>query len=150
MAEESREDRVWRQLNETKVLQLGTSLNDEPWVSNIYFIADQKKEAIYWLSKPQRWHSEHIAEQPMAAFAAMVEPDVPVIGVQGAGPVVSVKDEAEVAEVIEQYLAKYNKGHEFLERFRTRSNKHHMYRMHVTQLQLFDERNEKTAPIHIL
>lgn len=150
MAEESREDRVWRQLNETKVLQLGTSVHDEPWVSNIYFIADQEAEAIYWLSKPQRWHSEHIAEQPLAAFAAMVEPDVPVIGVQGAGPVALVKDEAEVASVIERYLAKYDKGHDFLERFRSGNNKHNMYKMQLTQLQLFDERNEKTAPIHIL
>lgn len=150
MAEESREDRVWNQLSDVKVLQLGTSTHDEPWVSNVYFIADREAEAIYWLSKPERWHSEHLAEQPMAAFAVMVEPEIPVVGMQGAGPAALVKDDAEVESVIQRYLKKYDKGHDFLERFRAGKNKHQVYKLQLTHLQLFDERNETEAPINIL
>ncbi len=150
MSEESRDDRVWRQLNEVKVMQLGTSIHDEPWVSNIYFVADRENEAIYWLSKPERWHSEHLLEQPLAAFAVMVEPEIPVIGMQGAGPVALVKDDAEVASVIERYLKKYDKGQDFLERYRSGTNKHNVYKMQLTHFQLFDERNETKAPLDIL
>lgn len=134
-------DKAWLHLETGRVMQLATSSDDDLWAASVYFVADPQSRTICWLSEPERRHSKLLAKHPRAAFAVAVEPDKPVVGVQGAGPVQLITDPKIVERVMPHYVAKYGDGQQFVERFAAGTNKHQLYALSVDELQLFDERS---------
>ena len=53
-------------LEEAKVMQLATSVDDQPWVCNVWFAAD-KDLNIYWFSIKTRRHSKEIMKNNKVA-----------------------------------------------------------------------------------
>ncbi|KKR51242.1 MAG: hypothetical protein A2186_04235 [Candidatus Levybacteria bacterium RIFOXYA1_FULL_41_10] len=62
-------------LQEAKLMQLATSVNDQPWVCSVWFAADDEMN-IYWFSSITRKHSEDIIKNPNVA-AAIIIPQTP-------------------------------------------------------------------------
>jgi ribonuclease HI len=133
-------DKAWEHLAKAKVMQLATSAGKDIWAASVYFVADPSSRTICWLSEPGRRHSKLLADNPRAAFAVAVKPDMPVVGVQGAGNVQIVDDTKVADRVMQHYIAKYGEGTRFVERHAKRTNKHNLYALIVDDLQLFDER----------
>lgn len=129
------------------VMQLGTSVDNKPWISTVYFVADSERN-IYWLSLPERRHSKEVVTNPQAAVAIAIKQDIPVIGIQAAGLVSIVKDDSIVKQIVETYVSKYDgAGKDFHQRFVAGKNKHQLYKLTPTQLVLFDEVHFKENPV---
>ena len=130
----------------TPVMQLATARDNQPWISNVYFVADEARN-IYWLSLPERRHSQEVADNPNVAISLAIKQDLPVIGVQAMGTVDVVTDANDVKRIIDSYMAKYNgAGQDFYERFMAGTNKHHLYKLTPSKLVLFDEVHFKDSP----
>ncbi|MNL20939.1 Pyridoxamine 5'-phosphate oxidase [compost metagenome] len=128
------------------VMQLATSRENVPWISTVYFVADDERN-IYWLSLPGRRHSEEVADNPRVAIAIAIKQDLPVIGIQAEGQVTIVDDAATVEKILASYVKKYNgAGKEFHQRFVDGKNQHQLYRLTPSSLVLFDEVHFKTGP----
>lgn len=128
------------------VMQVATTSANTPWISTVYFVADEDRN-IYWLSLPERRHSKEIAVNPQVAAAIAIKHDLPVIGMQAAGEVTIVSDEAVVERIIASYMKKYDgAGKDFHQRFIAGKNKHQLYKLTPTMLVLFDEVHFKTDP----
>lgn len=128
-------------LHAAHVLQLATiDEQSRPWVASVYFVVDDDG-AVYWLSEPQRRHSQAITQgSTRVAFAIAVKTDLPVIGIQGAGRAELVEDAVTVQAVMQRYGQKYDgAGKNFYERFLAGQNQHQLYRLLPDELVLFDE-----------
>lgn len=128
------------------VMQVATTSANTPWISTVYFVADEDRN-IYWLSLPERRHSKEVAVNPHIAAAIAIKHDLPVIGMQAAGEVTIVSDETVVERIIASYMKKYDgAGKDFHQRFIDGKNKHQLYKLTPTMLVLFDEVHFKSDP----
>ena len=62
-------------LSQAQMMQLATSVNDQPWVCNVWFAADEDMN-IYWFSSITRRHSKELLKNNKVA-AAIVFPQTP-------------------------------------------------------------------------
>lgn len=135
-------------LSEHRVMQIATSVNNQPWVCNIHYIADEDFN-IYWISTPQRRHSLEIAENPNVAFVIKVHEDTDnepyVIGLSGEGKA-SLVPENEVETVGKKYFAKTGKSSSILDDILSGKNPHRFYKMNVKKFTLFDTNNFPDNP----
>ena len=118
-------------------MQLATAVDNTPWVCNVYYVSAAQK--LYWLSFPQRRHSQEIAVNARAAATVMIKPTRPVIGVQVEGMATIVSDPPTVQSVMRLYVEKYGEGDTFYSKFIEGSNKHALYCLEPISLVLFDE-----------
>src|SRR5688500_13604940 len=98
-----------------KVMQLATAADGLPWICTVYFVLVDG--AFYWLSLPERRHSQEIEKNPAVAIAVVLQPDKPVAGIQAEGRASVVRDIDEIKKVLELYVRKYGQGGQFVERF---------------------------------
>lgn len=128
-------------------MQLATVRDGSPWVCTVYFVVDSELN-FFWLSTPERRHSQELTHDPRAAIAVVIKEPLPVIGVQTEGLVELVTDTSKVHEIASQYAKKYDgAGEKFYDRFVAGVNKHQLYRFTPKYLQLFDEMNFPDSPI---
>lgn len=121
-------------------MQLATISGNQPWICSVYFVVD-KNLNIYWLSFPNRRHSQDIERNPVVAATIVVKATQPVIGLQLKGVVHKVADPTVVQAVMERYVAKYDIGRKFYDHFMAGSNQHVMYRLQPELFVLRDEVN---------
>lgn len=123
-------------------MQLATMHGDQPRVNSVYFAVSEDDTVVYWMSEPGRRHSVDCIENPRTAGAIAVKTDHPVIGLQFTGEALEVFDAEEVKRAAAIYSAKYN-GYaaDFYDRFVDGTNKHHLYKMTLQSLEIFDEVN---------
>lgn len=122
----------------TRAMQIATVKGGKPWVATVYFVVDNDLN-IYWLSWPERRHSQELTVQSDIAGTVVIKTDQPVVGVQFAGHAVEVTDSSIVQDVMKLYVAKYSTGEGFSDAFAVGTNRHCMYRLVPTELSLFDE-----------
>ena len=145
-APKSAEDYIDEFLALGTVMQLATSRDNAPWISTLYFVADDQRN-IYWLSLPGRRHSEEVVANPRVAIAIAIKQDLPVIGIQAEGSVTIVEDASIVEKILASYIKKYDgAGKEFHQRFVEGKNKHQLYKLTPSSMVLFDEVHFKTGP----
>lgn len=130
---------VSKYLEQGEVMQLATSVNDQPWVVSVYYVSFQDR--VYWLSFPSRRHSQDIEANSKVAATIMIKADRPVIGVEVAGVAKLVNDTNMVQEVMRIYIEKYGEGDKFYANFLQGTNKHGMYCLVPQEIVLFDEVN---------
>ncbi len=132
------------QVNAAKVMQLATLRGNQPWICTVYFVVKGGK--FYWLSFPERRHSQEIADSANAAVAIAIQQDVPVIGLQAEGEARIVRDITEAESVLGLYVAKYGKGREFIDHLKRGTNHHELYCLVPSKIMLFDERTSGGVP----
>lgn len=123
---------------DAQTMQLATVVDGKPWISTVYFVADEELN-LYWLSWPERRHSREIAENPQVAATVVIKTDKPVIGVQLDGVADIVTNSTRVVEVMDRYVEKYGAGREFAAKFAEGTNRHVLYALTPQHIQLFDE-----------
>lgn len=124
------------------VMQLGTVSEGWPRVNSVYFVTDDTARTVYWMSEPERRHSKDIIVDKRVAGAVVGKGSHPVIGVQFMGMADTVSDEQEIKNIMAHYSKKYNGfGVDFYDRYKKGVNKHMLYKMSFSSLELFDEQH---------
>ncbi len=126
-------------LESTKMMQLATSINNQPWVCNVWFASDDDLN-IYWFSSSTRRHSNEIMKNNKVA-AAFVFPQTPEdtprgLQLQGAAAVLDKKDDIEKA--ISVYKGRIFPKETIVKLMKDKTKPHKFYRIKPTQFVLFD------------
>jgi uncharacterized protein YhbP (UPF0306 family) len=135
-------------LQTARVMQLATSVNNQPWVCNVHFLSDDYLN-LYWISDPTRRHSQEIAQNPKVAITIKIHEDTPdepyVIGVSLEGQATLLNDE-ETKRVAKQYINKLNKPHTLLQEMIEGKTSRKFYQLKPSGLVLFDTKNFPDNP----
>lgn len=135
------QDHIKKNLDEMRMMQVASVRAGQPWICTVYFVADEQQN-LYWLSLPERRHSQEISEHNKVAVAVPVKFDTqPVIGIQAEGSAEIVQDAGEVKKAMNLYVKKYNLGKDFYDNFTAGKNKHVLYKFLPRKFVLFDEMN---------
>src|ERR1700690_33649 len=95
-------------LKEAKMLQIATSKNNQPWSCTVYFAFDDKLN-LYWISKPNRRHSEEIRNNDKVA-GVIVLPHTPgdkVRGLQFQGIAKELSNKDDATAGMKYYAKRY-------------------------------------------
>lgn len=131
---------IKKYLSTSFILQIATIGESGPWVCSVYFVFDNELN-IYWLSEPQVRHSKNIEQNQRTSITMAIKTDLPVIGLSAEGEAEIVKDLQTAENVMQKYIAKYDEGKQFLDRFKKGINKHQLYKFTPDRYVLFDEVN---------
>lgn len=132
---------ITQYMDTAREMQIATVSGDQPWICTVYFFMDNAHN-IYWISKPERRHSQEIAKNPKVA-GSVTEGNVygqPIRGVQFEGLAKEITDPKEVALHISAYEQRFHRpglGREIV----GGSNPHHLFRITPTRFMLFDKAN---------
>ena len=122
-----------------RVMQIATIRNGAPSVVSVYYVASVDDRAVYWMSELRRRHSQDIKTDVTVAGTIVIKADQPVVGLQFSGRAAIVDDEHELRYVIDAYNEKYdNVASGLFERIQSATNKHSIYKLSITSLELFD------------
>lgn len=119
-------------------MQIATVQDGCPWICTVYFVPDESGD-LYWLSLPERRHSQEIDEDNHVAVAIAIKHDQPVVGIQAEGTAFVIDDPAIIKPVLNTYVEKYGSGKEFYDNFIAGKNQHKLYRFTPERSVLFDE-----------
>lgn len=139
------ENKIREYLKQTKTMQLATTIEEKPWVCSVYFVIDDDLN-IYWLSWPNRRHSQEILINSNVAACFVIKTNQPVVGVQVEGSAELIKDKKKIKVALSDYVMKYGVGEKFYELFLQNKNQHEVYRLNPKKYVLFDEANYPEAP----
>ncbi len=129
-------------LKEAKMMQLATSLDDQPWVCNVWFASDDDLN-IYWFSSTNRRHSKEILGNNKVG-AAIVLPQTPKdpprgLQLQGVAQVLTKKEDIERA--ISVYRDRVFPIEDINELMEDEETPHKFYKITPNQFVLFDAVN---------
>jgi uncharacterized protein YhbP (UPF0306 family) len=135
-------------LNQVRVMQLATSIDDQPWACTVHYFSDEDCN-LYWVSTETREHSQNIARNPKVSAAILVHentPDEPyVIGISIAG-----KAELIGAYIPDQigsaYIRKLGRNPSLLTDIANGKDPHKFYRLKPSRIVLFDSKNFPDNP----
>lgn len=129
-------------LREAKLMQLATSINNQPWTCSVWFAADENLN-IYWISSTTRRHSGEVLKNKKVA-AAIVVPhtpeDVPR-GLQLQGTAEMLKKKADIEKAFSVYAGRIFPRAKIEEFMKSKTRPHRFYRIKPSQFVLFDAMN---------
>lgn len=125
-------------LQDCKVMQVATVREGQPWICTVHFVADEQL-SLYWLSLPNRRHSQEIAAYDKVAVAIAVKMEQPVIGIQAEGSASEVSEPEVIKKVMKSYVQKFGIGQKFYDNFISGKNQHLLYEFKPKIFVLFDE-----------
>jgi uncharacterized protein YhbP (UPF0306 family) len=142
------EDLVRQYAEQIKIMQLATSVSDQPWACTVHYYSD-KDLNLYWVSTLERKHSQDIAQNPKVATAILVHENTPeehyVIGISIQGKAELIGEQ--VPEQIGQsYIQKLGRDDKFLADIASGKNPHKFYRLTPSKIILFDSKNFPDNP----
>jgi len=126
-------------LESTKMMQLATSIDNQPWVCNVWFASDEDL-SIYWFSSTTRRHSKEILVNPKVA-GAIVFPQTPQdaprgLQLQGNAEVLKYKEEIDKAiSLFEQRIFQRDAIDRLME---DEKKPHKFYKIKPSKFVLFD------------
>ncbi len=129
-------------LKEAKLMQLATSVNNQPWICNVWFAAD-KDLNIYWFSSTTRRHSKEVIKNKKVA-AAMALPHTPKDsprGLQLQGTAKMLTAQKEIDKAISVYAGRIFSRETIKDLMQNPQKPHKFYMIKPTQFVLFDSLN---------
>jgi uncharacterized protein YhbP (UPF0306 family) len=142
------EDFIRQYLEQIKIMQLATSINDQPWACTVHYYSD-KDLNLYWISTLEREHSKAIAQNPKVAAAILVHENTSEERyIQG----ISIEGEAELIgeqitlDIGKNYVEKIGRPPSLLVDIASGKNPHKFYRLKPSKIILFDTKNFPTDP----
>jgi uncharacterized protein YhbP (UPF0306 family) len=135
------QDLIITYLDETRMMQVATCANNQPWCCTVYFSVDNLHN-LYWISKPDRRHSEELRRNPKVA-GVIVQPHTPgdkVRGLQFQGLAHQISDPGEIRTLAESYVERFAQ-HALAEDMISGANPQCLYQIKPETFVLFDELN---------
>lgn len=129
-------------LREAKLMQLATSLNDQPWICSVWFASDEDMN-IYWLSSTTRRHSKEVMENSKVAGAITLPqtPNDPPRGLQFQGNAKLLTKQKDVDKAMSVYAGRIFSEKDIREFMKNKEKPHRLYKIKPTQFVLFDAVN---------
>ncbi|MDQ3098231.1 MAG: pyridoxamine 5'-phosphate oxidase family protein [bacterium] len=129
-------------LQEARIMQVTTSLDNQPWACTVYLAFDESLN-LYWISTPSRRHSEEIRSNEKVA-GTIVLPHTPgdkVRGLQFQGIAKELASPEESTKGMKFYGERMGMSGERIAKVVDGSDGHFCYRIKPTLFVLFDEVN---------
>jgi len=139
---------VRKYLEQINIMQLATSVNDQPWTCTLHYYSDRELH-FYWISTLEREHSKDIAQNPQVAAAILVHENTPderyVIGIslQGSAELIGEHIDDEIGQ---GYIQKLGRDPQLLSDIAKGKNPHKFYRLKPSKIILFDSKNFPDSP----
>lgn len=129
-------------LKEAKLMQLATSVNNQPWVCSVWFAADDKLN-IYWISSTTRRHSNEVTKnlKVAAAIALPHTPEDVPRGLQLQGKAKLLTSKKEIAKAILLFTGRIFTRKNIVKFMKSKTSPHRFYKIEPTQFVLFDAQN---------
>lgn len=129
-------------LKEAKLMQLATSVDNQPWICSVWFAADQDLN-IYWFSSTTRRHSGEVIKNQKVAVAMVLPhtPKDPPRGLQLQGIAEALTEQADINKAISVYADRIFPKETIEELMQDKEKLHKFYRIKPTQFVLFDAIN---------
>ena len=138
---------VKQYLDQIKIMQLATSVNNQPWVITVHYYSDEDSN-LYWISTLARKHSQDIEQNPKVAATILVHENTPdenyVIGVSAEGTAELIREKV-VEGVVQGYARKHGKDSDMSD-IASGKNPHKFYRLKPSRIVLFDNKNFPNDP----
>lgn len=143
----NRVEKLIRQyLNEKETAQIATLKGDQPWISTVYYVADDNC-SLYWTSQKHRRHSQEIHDHSKTSAAIAVKfPGHPVIGLQIEGDAELIGGTRNLAGPMKLYIEKFNESQNFYNEVLSGKSDHFLYKLKPRSIVLFDEQNFPDNP----
>lgn len=128
-------------LDRAREMQIATCAEGRPWICTVYYVMDNSHN-LYWISKPERRHSQEITKNPKVA-GSITEGNVygqPIRGIQFEGVAEEITDPKEVGLHIAAYEQRFSRpglGRDMV----SGANPHHLFRITPTRFLLIDKAN---------
>lgn len=134
-------------LKEAKLMQLATSVNNQPWVCSVWFATDENLN-IYWFSPITRRHSKEVIKNQKVAGAIVLPqtPKAPPRGLQFQGAAQLLTKKEDIGKAISVYAERIFSKEKILEFMNDEETPHRFYRIKPTQFVLFDLVNFPEKP----
>lgn len=139
-------DLIIKYLDEARIMQVATGVNDRPWCCTVYYAVDNSHH-LYWISTPDRQHSLDIAQNPFVAGTIVLphEYGKPVRGIQFRGEAREVTDPAEITSLSLSYMERFKRP-TLAQDIISGKNPHHLYQIKPELFVIFDEVNFTSDP----
>lgn len=134
-------------LAKTRMMQLATSVDGQPWSCTVYFAYDENLN-LYWISKPDARHSQEIIKNPKVAGAIAYNQQPPQKSVsglsfEGTAELLTGDEEKRASEL---YIKQLNRDETLLEDIRSGKNPHKFYVIKPIRFVIFDTENFPNNP----
>jgi len=138
---------IQKYLEDARLMQLATVDDGKPWVSNVWFAADEDMN-IYWFSSTNRRHSEEVAKDHHVAGAICLPhtPEDKPRGLQFEGTAEVLTDEANVQKAMSHYADRIFPEEKVRELMAHAERPHKFYRIKPSLFVLFDVANFPDNP----
>ncbi len=129
-------------LKEAKMMQLSTSIDNQPWVCNVWFATDSDFN-IYWFSSETRRHSKELLKNNKVAAAIVLSqtPKDPPRGLQLQGVAQVLTKKEDIEKAISVYKDRIFPFEDIKELMEDEETPHKFYKITPTQFVLFDAVN---------
>jgi uncharacterized protein YhbP (UPF0306 family) len=129
-------------LREARLMQLATSIDNQPWVCSVWFAADEDLN-IYYFSSVTRRHSKEVLENNKVAGAMALPhiPEDPPRGLQFQGTVEELETEEDMEKAISVYSGRIFSKEKIKDLMGHSTRPHKFYKIKPTQFVLFDTVN---------
>lgn len=129
-------------LKEAKMMQLATSIDNQPWVCSVWFAADEDLN-IYWFSSTTRRHSNEVLQNQKVAAAIVLPhtPKDPPRGLQLQGIAEVLENQKDIDKTISVYEGRIFPKESINSLMQNKEKPHKFYRIKPTQFVLFDALN---------
>jgi uncharacterized protein YhbP (UPF0306 family) len=129
-------------LSQAKLMQIATSINNQPWVCSVWFAADEDLN-IYWFSSETRRHSLEVARNKHVAGTIVLPqtPKDPPRGLQFQGTAQLIEDQPTIDKAILLYQDRIFSKDIIMELMNDNTKPHRFYILKPIQFILFDAVN---------
>lgn len=129
-------------LRETQLMQLATSVNNQPWVCNVWFASDGDLN-IYWFSSTIRRHSKEVLKNPKVAGAIVLPqtPKDPPRGLQFQGIAKLLTKQVDIKKATTLFEGRIFSKKQIKELMLHKNKPHRFYKIKPTRFVLFDAVN---------
>ena len=130
-------------LAKTRMLQIATCIDDQPWNVTVYFAYDDDLN-IFWISKKATRHSQEIMKNPKVAGILVYDQQpsqktIKGLSFEGIAEVLNGEDEEKASKI---YIEQLNREQTLLEDIRSGKNPHKIYRIKPKRFVLIDSTNK--------
>lgn len=129
-------------LKEVKLMQVATSIDNQPWVCSVWFATDEDLN-IYYFSSITRRHSKEVMENGKVAGAIALPqtPDDPPRGLQFQGVCEMLTEQADIDKAVSVYSGRIFSKEKIKELMVHKDKPHKFYRIKPAKFVLFDAVN---------
>lgn len=132
-------DLVREYLQNAKLMQLATSIDDQPWVCNVWFASDNDFN-IYWFSSITRRHSKEVVKNSKVAGAIALPqtPEDKPRGLQFQGNAELLTENKDIDKAISVYADRIFSRDQIKKFMESKDRPHRFYCIKPTIFVLFD------------